>query len=69
LACLPPPPTKRQGKPPTKPIKTIGQVCRQQGQALIEKLILFAHDCLQHGETAVDVFNKLFAKQNKGVPA
>ena len=69
LACLPPPPTKRQGKLPTKPIKTIGQVCRQQGQALIEKLILFAHDCLQHGDTATDVFSKLFAKQNKEVAA
>ncbi len=69
LACLPPPPKNAEGKRPTKPIKTIGQVCRQQGQALIEKLILFAHDCLQHGETAADVFRKLFAKQNKEVPA
>ncbi len=69
LACLPPPPKNAQGKRPTKPIKTIGQVCRQQGQALIEKLILFAHDCLQQGETAADVFRKLFAKQNKEVPA
>lgn len=68
LGCLPPPPKKGQGKP-TKPIKTIGQVCRQQGQALIETLILFAHDCLQQGETAADVFSKLFAKQNKEVPA
>lgn len=57
------------GKRPTQPIKTIGQVCRQQGQALIEKLILFVHDCLQQGETAADVFRKLFAKQNKEVPA
>jgi hypothetical protein len=68
LGCLPPPPTTGQSKP-TNPIKTIGQVCRQQGQALIEKLILFAHDCLQQGETAADVFSKLFAKQNKEVPA
>ena len=69
LACLPPPPKNAAGKRPTKPIKTIGQVCRQQGQALIEKLILFAHDCLQQGETAADVLNKLFAKQNKEVTA
>ncbi|MCG8363735.1 MAG: hypothetical protein MJA27_10450 [Pseudanabaenales cyanobacterium] len=65
---MPPPPTKRQA-PPTKSNKTIGQVCCQQGKALIEKLILFAHDCWQQGETATDAFSKLFAKQNKEVAA
>ena len=68
LACLPPSPKKGHAKP-THPVKTIGQVCRQQGQALVEKLIMFAHDCLQQGQTAADLFSKLFAKQNKEVPA
>ena len=38
-------------------------------QALIEKLILFAHDCLQQGEITANVFSKLFVKQNKEVAA
>ena len=68
LACLPPP-TKASGKRPTQLTQSIGQVCRQQSQVLIEKLILFAHDCLEQGESATQVFAKLFDKQNKGVPA
>ncbi len=68
LDCLPPP-TKAPGKRPTKLTKTIGQVCRHQSQALMEKLILFAHNCLEQGESAVQVFAKLFDKQNKGVTA
>ncbi len=50
LACLPPLPTN--GKCPTYPIQTVGEVCRQQGQALIEELILFAHDRLEQGRSA-----------------
>ena len=68
LACLPPP-TKAPGKRPTQLTQSIGQVCRQQSQALMEKLILFAHDCLEQGESAATVFAKLFDKQNRGVPA
>ncbi len=51
------------------PIKTIGQICRQQGQKLIEELIIFAHDQLQQGQSADEVFSRLFAKPNKEVPA
>jgi SRSO17 transposase len=47
----------------TRPIKTIGEACRQQTQSLIEALILFAHDQLQQGFPATDVFATLFAKQ------
>jgi hypothetical protein len=68
LACLPPP-TNAPGKRPTLLAKTIGQVCRHQSQALMEKLIPFAHDCLEQGESAAQLFAKLFAKQNKEVPA
>jgi hypothetical protein len=43
LDCLPPSPT--QG---SLPIKTIGEACRQQAQALIQALILYAHERLQY---------------------
>mgnify|MGYP003969356209 FL=1 len=58
LDCLPPSPTKV-----SSPIKTIGEACRQQAQALIENLILYAHDRLQQGQSSQNVFAYLFAKQ------
>jgi len=45
------------------PRKTIGEACRQQAQALIEALILYTHERLQHGQKAQDIFAQLFAKQ------
>ena len=45
------------------PIKTIGEACRQQAQALIEALILSASQQLAQGHKAQDVFAHLFAKQ------
>lgn len=63
LACLPPSSPKRRGKVPTLPNQSIGEACRQQGQALIQALILFAHDLLQQGHSAAQVFSELFAKQ------
>jgi SRSO17 transposase len=67
LACLPPPPKKGQRNRSAMPIKTIGQVCRQQGQEVVKKLILFAHKRLKDGNTAAEVFSQLFEKQNKEV--
>ncbi len=58
LACLPPPLTKA-----SLPIKTIGEACRQQAQALIEAVILYAHAQLQRGQHVTAVFAHLFAKQ------
>ena len=58
LDCLPPSLTKGG-----LPIKTIGEACRQQAQALIQTLILQAHEQLQQGQRAQDVFAHLFAKQ------
>src|SRR5205823_956565 len=58
LDCLSPSPTKG-----SSPLKTIGEACRQQAQALIQALILYAHDRLQHGQRAEDIFTDLFAKQ------
>ena len=45
------------------PVKTIGEACRQQAQALIEALILYAHEQLQLGQQAIDICATLFAKQ------
>jgi hypothetical protein len=64
LDCLPA--SLKQGR---LPIKTIGEACRQQAQALIEALILHAHEQLQHGHCAQDVFANLFAKQLLMAPA
>jgi len=58
LDCLPP--SLKQGR---LPIKTIGEACRQQAQALIEALILHTHARLQLGQKAQDIFAQLFAKQ------
>jgi len=58
LDCLPPSPTKG-----SLPIKTIGEACRQQAQALMQALILYAHEHLQRGQQMEDIFGYLFAKQ------
>jgi len=58
LDCLPT--SLRQSR---LPIKTIGEACRQQAQALIEALILRASQQLKQGQKAQDVFAQLFAKQ------
>src|SRR6266508_2076249 len=58
LACLATSPAKR-----CIPVKTIGEACRQQTQALIESRLLYVHERLLHGQTAEDVFAALFAKQ------
>ena len=46
LDCLPPSPM--QG---SLPIKTIGEACRQQAQALMQAVILYAHERLQLGQS------------------
>jgi SRSO17 transposase len=66
LSCLPPS-GKGKGKPPLVPSQSIGEVCRQQGESLIQSLILFAHDLLQEGQSATQVFSNLFAKQQQKV--
>lgn len=58
LDCLPP--SLRQG---SLPIKTIGEACRQQAQALMQALILYVHERLQLGQRVEDLFASLFAKQ------
>ena len=58
LTCLPAVPdgTKRL-------IHTIGDACRHQGRALLQRLLRFVHDQLSHGATVDHVFERLFAKQ------
>lgn len=63
LACLPPP--LAQG---SVPVRTIGEVCRQQAQALLQKLLLYAHDRLLGGVTIEEVVTTLFAKHQRVVP-
>lgn len=58
LDCLPA--SLRQSR---LPIKSIGEACRQQAQALIEALILYASKQLEQGQNANDLFAHLFAKQ------
>jgi DDE superfamily endonuclease len=58
LDCLPPSPTKG-----SLPLKTIGEACRQQAQALMQALILYVHERLQLGQRVEDLFASLFAKQ------
>lgn len=64
LDCLPPPRAKVQ-----LPTQSIGDTCRQQTQALIELLILQAHNMLQDGNDFKSVFDFLFSKQQAYVPA
>lgn len=63
LDCLPP--SLEQGQ---LPLKTIGEACRQQGQALIQKLIGFVNVQVQQGQPMEDIFDYLFAKQQAGQP-
>jgi SRSO17 transposase len=58
LACLPPPLVHR-----SVPLKSIGEVCRQQAQAMIQKLLVHAHDRLLRGIPIEEVVATLFAKQ------
>lgn len=68
LACLPPSSNKKgKGKILINPIKTIGEACRQQGQCLIENLIIFAHTLLEQGCSTTDLFTSLFSKQYQEV--
>lgn len=52
----------------SNPIKTIGEACRQQAQALIEQLLLYVHERLKEGQTAEAVFAHIFAKQRVVLP-
>ncbi len=59
LACLP---ASRRHKV-QQPIKTIGQIVRQQTHQLIESLLLHTHQLLEQGVEVSQIFAQLFAKQ------
>jgi SRSO17 transposase len=65
LDCLPQSPKESMDFPS----KTIGEACRQQAQALIQALILHAHDLLKQDVKVQEVFEILFAKQTHLSPA
>jgi hypothetical protein len=58
LDCLPA--SLRQSR---LPIKSIGEACRQQAQALMQALILYASRQLEQDQKADELFAFLFAKQ------
>jgi SRSO17 transposase len=59
LDCMPVSPRQKVHKP----IRTIGQIVRQQTQQLIENLLLHTHELLDQGIDVSQVFAQLFAKQ------
>ena len=58
LTCLPAGPDRTQGL-----IHTMGDACRPQGRAWLQKLLLFVHEQLSNGATAAQVFGQFFATQ------
>jgi hypothetical protein len=58
LTGLPAGPDRMQGL-----MQTMGDACRHQGRALLQKLLVFVPDRLSDGATADQVFVHLFAKQ------
>jgi DDE superfamily endonuclease len=58
LTCLPAGPGRTWAL-----IRTIGDACRQQGRALLQKLLVFVHDQLSQGAPIDQVFAQVFAKQ------
>ena len=58
LTCLPAGSDRTRGL-----IQTIGDACRQQGRALLQRLLLFVHDQLSHGTRVDQVFAQLFSRQ------
>jgi hypothetical protein len=63
LTCLPAVSDRTQGL-----IQSIGDACRQQGRALLQRLLVFVHDQLSRGVKVDHVFAQLFAKQRGMVP-
>jgi DDE superfamily endonuclease len=64
LTCLPAVPDRTKGL-----IQTIGDACRQQGRAVLQKLLWFVHEQLSDGATIDHVLAQIFAKQRGIVPA
>jgi hypothetical protein len=63
VTCLPAVPARTKGL-----IQTLGDACRQQGRALLPRLLVFVHDQLSHGATVDHLFGQRCAKQRGMVP-
>jgi hypothetical protein len=63
LTCLPAVPDRTKGL-----IQTLGDACRQQGRALLQRLLVSVHDQLSHDATVDHLYGQLFAKQRGMVP-
>jgi hypothetical protein len=61
--CRPTGPDRTQGL-----IRTIGDACRQEGRAVLQRLLVFVHDQLSHGALVDHVFAQLLAKQRGMMP-
>jgi hypothetical protein len=64
LTCLPAAPGRTQGLS-----HTMGDACRAQARALLQKLWVCVHDQLSQGITGDHVFAQVFAKQQSIAPA
>jgi hypothetical protein len=64
LTCLPAVPDRPKGLS-----QPMGDACRHQGRALLQKLWVCVHDQWSHGAKPDPVFAQLFAKQRDMVPA
>jgi hypothetical protein len=63
VTCWPAVPDRTKGL-----IQTMGDACRQQGRALLQRLLVVVHDQLSQGTTVDHVFARLVAKQQSMVP-
>jgi hypothetical protein len=63
LMCLPAGPGRTRSL-----IHTIGDACRHQGRALLQKLLVFVHDQLSQGAPIDQVFTQVFVKQRGVAP-
>ena len=61
VTCLPTVPDRTKGL-----IHPIGDACRQQGRAWLQKLLVFVHEQLSHGTTADHVFARAVICQAAG---
>jgi hypothetical protein len=62
LTCLPAGPDRTRGL-----LQTMGDACRQQGRAWLQKPVVFVHERLSHGVTIDQLFGQLFAKQRGAI--
>jgi hypothetical protein len=63
LTCRPAGPDRTKGL-----LHTLGDACRQQGRAVLQRLLIFVHEQLSQGDATDHGFAWLFDKQRGLVP-